>query len=253
VIFVRSRDKVAVSIAMSHFVIVRFGLHHQRGVKASTRAGLLAFGCFIEFFWGSPAHAADRVVLAYSAAAGCPSETDFKAAVEGRGGYFEGPRAPGSAWALRVSIVQDSGGFRGTLQSTNEDATSAVREVHSATCQDVVDALAVVSATALNPQAESNSGASAPQQETAPAPAAAAKKPEPEPTTSAFSQGRLRATTAITNAQIPVDAGTLRLDYARAVTAFAGAQFGMVPHTVIPRYDLSFRGVGLVTTPVGKT
>ena len=240
-----SRDR------MSYFVIVRQLLHHQSGVKALTRAGLVALGCFSGVLWVSSARAADRVALAYDAAPGCPSETDFQAAVEGRGGHFTGPRASGSVWALRVSITVEAGGFRGTLQATSEDAISALREVHGTTCQEVVDALSVVSATALNPQAESKPSASAPP---APAPAATtATAPEPAPTTTPFSQGRVRATQALLNAQIPVEAGTLRFDYARSLTLLAGAQFGMVPHTVVPRYDLSLIGAGLVTTPGGKT
>ena len=147
-----------------------------------------------------------------------------------------------------MSIVQEAAGFRGTLQATNEAATSAVREVHGATCREVVDALAVVSATALNPeQAQATPAASAPP---SPVPL---KAPEPAPTTRAFSQGRLRATQSLNNAQIPVEAGTLRFDYARAVTLFGGAQFGLVPHTVLPRYDLSISAAPLVTTPGGKT
>ncbi|HKO51059.1 MAG TPA: hypothetical protein VJV79_25295 [Polyangiaceae bacterium] len=240
-------------------MIVPFALRHQSGVKAWNRAGLLVFGSFVQFFWGSAAQAADRVALAYGAAPGCPSEADFKAAVEGRGGHFEGPSGAGSAWALRVSIVQETVGFRGTLQSTNEDATSAVREVRGATCEDIVDALAVVSATALNPQVESNSSANSnaksasAQQPPAPANAVVGATPEPAPQTTAFSHGRLRATQEVVNATIPVQAGTLRFDYARAVTAFAGAQFGTVPDTVMPRYDLSLSAAALVTTPGGKT
>jgi len=191
------------------------------------------------------------VALAYETAAGCPSETEFKTAVEGRGGHFAGPGAPGAAQALRVSIAREATGFRGTLQATNEDATSALREVHGTTCQEVVDALSVVGATALNPQAASNPVASAPQKAAPIASATAAS--EPEPTTSAFSHGRLRATDELINAQVPVQAGTLRFDYARAVTLFAGAQFGLVPGTIMPRYDLSFSGASLVTTPGGKT
>ena len=187
------------------------------------------------------------MALAYDAAAGCPSEADFKAAVEGRGGYFDGSGGPGSAWALRVSIVQEAGGFRGTLQSTNEDATSAVREVRATSCQNIVDALAVVSATALNPEAESLPAVVAPK------PPLPAPAPAREPTTTAFVQGRPRATRNLINAQIPVQAGTLKLDYARAITLYGGAQFGMVPHTVLPRYDLSFGGASLITTPDGKS
>lgn len=228
-------------------MIVRRELDHQLGVKALTRAGLLFFGCFAIFLRTPAARAADHVALAYDGTMGCPSEVDFKAAVESRGGHFTGPITKGSAWALRVSIVQQADGFRGTLQATSEDATSAVREVHGATCQDVVDALAVVSATALNTQAETKPTTIV---EPTVAPTIAE---EPAPTTFAFSQGRRRATTALVNAEIPVEAGKLHLDYARALTLFAGAEFGLVPHTVMPRYDLSFTGVPLVTTPGGNS
>ena len=231
----------------SYFVIVPQTLHHQSGVKASIRAGLVVLSSFGGILAASAARAADHVALAYDATVGCPSETDFKAAVEGRGGHFTGPSTPGSAWALRVSIVRQADGFRGTLQATSEDATSAVREVHGATCQDVVDALAVVSATALNTQAETKPTTIAEQ------PAAPPAAKEPAPTTTAFSQGQRRASTTLANAEIPVEAGKLRLDYARALTLFAGAEFGLVPHTVMPRYDLSFTGAPLVTTPGGNS
>jgi hypothetical protein len=240
---------------MSHFVIFRSALCHQRGVKALIRAGLVVAGCFCAILRASGAHAADRVALAYETVAGCPAETDFKAAVERRGGQFGGPGAPGAAQALRISIIQEAAGFRGTLQATNEDATSVLREVHGATCQEVVEGLSIVGATALKPQADSKEALS-----TAPPPEGTVKpqpertaKAEPEPTTSTFSQGRLRATKELVNAQVPVEAGTLRFDYARAVTLFAGAQFGLVPGTVIPRYDLALTAASLITTPGGKT
>ncbi|HEY3256993.1 MAG TPA: hypothetical protein VGJ91_23715 [Polyangiaceae bacterium] len=195
----------------------------------------------------SPAQAADRVALAYDATAGCPSEADFKAAVEGRGGHFAGPGAPGAPLALQVSITRQTGGFRGQLQAMNEDATSAEREVHGATCQEVVDALAVVSATALNPEAESPAAPSAPA---APAPAVIAV---PTPAPAPASEGHLRATDHVSNAKIPVEAGTLRFDLARALTLSGGVELGLLPHTVLPRYDLALTAASLVTTPGGKT
>jgi hypothetical protein len=230
-------------------VIVRPPPHHQRGVKALTRTGLVTSVTLCAILRVPLAEAADRVALAYEPSAGCPSEADFKAAVEGRGGHFAGPGAPGAARALRVSIVQEGAGFRGTLQATNEDATSALREVHGATCPEVVEALSIVGATALNPQADSAPAPSA----APPAVSTPKPKPEPEPTTTAFSQGRLRATKELINAQIPVEAGTLRLDYARAVTLYAGAQLGLVPGTVVPRLDLAVTAASLVTTPGGRT
>jgi hypothetical protein len=239
-------------------VIAQLRANHQQGVKTLTRAGLVIFGAFWGILRLSPARAADRVALAYEAAAGCPSETEFKTAVEGRGGHFTGPGAPGAAKALRVSLVQDAAGFRGTLQATNEDATSALREVHGATCQEVFDALSIVGATALNPQGDSTPAASGPPKAVTVAATEAAATTtttsrEPEPTTTTFSHGRLRATKELVNAQIPVEAGTLRFDYARAVTASVGAQFGLVPGTVMPRYELSLTTASLVTTPGGNT
>jgi len=224
-------------------------LHHQQGVKALLRTKLLVFCGLAQVLAVSVgearAHAAGRVAVVYEAVGSCPSEGEFKAAVESRGGNFTGPGAPGSAWAIRVSIAQDAGGYRGTLQTTNEDATSALREVHGSTCQDVVDALAVVSATALNPQAESSPKSSA---ERAPTPVIV-KPPSPP----AVDEGRLRATSSVVNAKVPVEAGTLRFDKARTLSLFAGAQLGMLPNTLVPRFDLSVSAANFVTTPGGKS
>jgi len=227
-------------------VIVPRTLRHQTGVKASTRASLLINGGIAYFCGLTQAHAAKSVAVAYDAAAGCPSQAEFEAAVEGRGGHFTGPSAPGSAWAIRVSIVQDTAGFRGTLQTTNDDATSALREVHGATCQEVVDALAVVSATALNPGAEVEASPSEPAPKTAPV------KTLP-PASAAQDEGRLRGSGSTVNEKVPVEAGTLRFDKARPLSLFGGAQLGLLPNTLMPRYDLSLSTTNFVTTPGGKS
>ncbi|HET7544125.1 MAG TPA: hypothetical protein VFK05_29840 [Polyangiaceae bacterium] len=198
------------------------------------------------------ARAATPVALAYDAAPGCPSEMDFKAAVEARDGHFTGERAPGSAWALRVSIVADAGGYRGTLQSTTEEATSAVREVHGATCAEVVDALAVVSATALNPRADANAAVNEPPAPASPPSAKPTDKPSAPPSAAA-AEPRLRATGSVQNAKVQVEAGTLRFDKARTLSLFAGAELGLLPHTLMPRYDLSISSANFVTIPSGKS
>lgn len=221
--------------------------HHQSGVKALTRAGLWALGTFFGLSWSSLAQGADRVALLYEAPAGCPSEADFQAAVEGRGGHFAGASAPGSAHALHVAIRAQDTGFLGTLRATNEDATSALREVHGATCAEVTDALAVVSASALNQQTEAP-----PAAHTLEAPAAVETQAT-APISPTEGQGRLRSTGHVLNARIPVSAGTLRFDKARAVTLFAGAQSGVLPHTLVPRFDLSLTSASFVTTPDGKS
>ncbi len=63
----------------------------------------------------------------------------------------------------------------------------------------------------------------------------------------------MRATDQVINAEVPVEAGTLRFDLARAVTLFGGVEFGMLPHTPVPRYDLTLSAASLVTTPGDKT
>lgn len=208
----------------------------------------LALGGCAYFFGTAEAHAASRVALAYDAATGCPSESEFQAAVEERGGSFTGPRAPGSAWALRVSIVQDGADFRGTLQATTDEATSTAREVHGTTCQEVANALAVVSATALNPQADSKATA---KEESSPPPAAKAPVTAPtSPAAAAVAEGRLRATGSVNNAKVPVEAGTLRFDKARILSVFGGAQYGRTANWHLkPKWSRSRRSLRAVLTP----
>jgi len=248
---------------MSHFVIVPRRVCHQPGVKTLTRVGSWVLGAVAPFLWISEAQAAARVALAYDAAPGCPSEADFSAAVEARDGHFTGPRAPGSAWALRVSIVSDTAGFRGTLQTTTEDATSATREVHGATCQEVVDALAVVSASALHPRAEASAAvneppaptpANAPPSVAASTPPSAPAKASPSTSNSVWDADvHLRATGSVQNEKMQVEAGTLRFDKARSISLYAGPVFGLLPNTVAPRYDLSIAVANFVTIPKGKS
>lgn len=228
------------------FVIAARARHHQSGVKALTRAGLVVLGALLGLSRPAFAQGTDRVTLVYEAAAGCPSEADFEAAVEARGGHFAGHSAPGSAQALRVAIRAQDTGFLGTLQATNEDATSALREVHGATCREVLDALAVVSASALNHRTESPSAEPTPD-------STPAEKAQAAPASAAEGQGRLRATGHVLNARIPVSAGTLRFDKARAVTLFAGAQSGVLPNQLVPRFGLSLTSASFVTTPEGKS
>lgn len=214
-------------------------------MKALIVAGLLVFNGFSIFPGVSQAQAAGRVALAYDAEPGCPSEMEFKTAVESRGGNFTGPGAPGSAWALRVSIAPDANGFRGTLQATTDDATSSPREVHGATCREVVDALAIVGATALNPEPESKPTVSEPP--------ATPQEPVRAPSRPSESDDRLRASGSVVNAKIPVEAGTLRFDKARNLSLFGGAQLGLLPNTLVPRFDLSMSAANFVTTPGGKS
>src|ERR1019366_4712684 len=86
--------------------------------------------------------------VAYTAGDGCPSGAEFGAAVAARGRTIH-VGDDGRATA-HVSIAPDpAGGYRGTLRMGASDP--GTRDVHGASCREVVDALAVVMVSSLGP------------------------------------------------------------------------------------------------------
>jgi hypothetical protein len=212
-------------------------------------------------FCGSPAFAATGGRLLYRAPAGCASQADFEASVATRGAHFDDAAASQGGRELRVSITEAPGGFQGSFQSVAAEGSSTIREVHAATCQEVVGALAVVSAIALRgdeaPESNGSSNAdtatpTAPTEPASPLPAAKpARSPTPRPQAD---EGRLRARSGVgASRRVEVSAGTLRIDQARLVSLFAGGELGLLPGKVLPRYDLSITGATFVTTPDGRS
>jgi hypothetical protein len=217
-------------------------------VKHGIPGGLLLLGAMGAVFRPGPLLAADSVQLTYTAPDGCPSEANFRVAVTERGGQFDRGSSPSSVRELQVSVAQDERGFRGSLQSSSADSASAVRTVHGSSCQEVVDALAVVSALALRGEE--------------PPPPAVAAEPPPEPPPAAAPvppapplppEHRLRANETIGNRRMRVSAGTLSFDKARALSVLAGGELGLLPRKIVPRLDLSFDVASLLTTPSGKS
>ncbi len=176
--------------------------------------------------------------LTYAAPATCPAQHEFEAAVEMRGGRWD---ADGGVTALDVAIVPDEGGFRGTLRVAQSDGTEAVREVHADRCGDVVGGLAVISAITLGAPAKETP---APSSRPAPAPV---RRPPPETRT------RLRGSSFGRPETLAVERGTLRFDDARSYTLAAGAQLGLLPGIVVPRYDFVITRAGFVTPPSGPS
>jgi len=94
------------------------------------------------------------VSLEYSAPAGCPDASSFREQVQARTGRvsFDEPRPPGAlAWS--VKIVETGGGSRGTLRVTRENPSQLERSVKASTCEQVADALALVAALSVDPDA----------------------------------------------------------------------------------------------------
>ncbi|MEO7032533.1 MAG: hypothetical protein ABI548_01775 [Polyangiaceae bacterium] len=214
--------------------------YHQSGVIDQHSVKWAMGACLGLSLWGRPAPAAaGEVPLAYSAPDGCASQAEFRTAVQERGGRFDTPGAAGSAQAVRIAIRQEGDSFRGMFQATTGNAASAPREVHGPNCQDVSDALVVVTALALRGEAAREPPASTTPAEPA-LPAVTAAAP-------------LRATRSLGSARMAVPAGTVSFDKARAVTLFAGGELGLLSHTLVPRYDLSFDAANFVTLPGGRS
>ena len=190
------------------------------------------------------AHAREPVDLRYEAPSGCPTQADFVTAVESRGGQFT-PKARGEgARALVVSIRRQGSAFTGSLQVSRFDGVSGAREVQGATCQEVVDALAVVAAIDLRPAQDATPAAVTPPKPEAPAVVAAG------PTSKRVEGFNGRSTWGPD--EVPVSAGTLHFKPLISFTLSGGVQLGPIPNLVLPRYDGVFRFANVVTTPDGR-
>jgi hypothetical protein len=200
-----------------------------------------------------PARATPAVKLAYGAPAGCPSEDDFVEAVTARGADFDAPGRTRLAEVMVVSITRAQEGFAGAFQVRDGGEATNKREVRGASCREVADALAVVTAIALQGDASAGKGetpvapASPPagaadtQPSSASAPAAV-----PQPSVRLRAHTRWRPPTSVT-----VPAGTVRFDIGGILDAYAGATVGLIPSLVLPQYEFSAVVAPFVTTPDG--
>jgi hypothetical protein len=203
----------------------------------------------------SPPPAGASARLAYEAPNGCPTEPEFRAAVSARGADIApGGSTRGAAPVLAVTIRRRSGGFGGAFQVRDRRGTTDERVVNGRSCDDVVDALALVTAIALAAEPSAAAEAAAPTPAAAPAPAApAAVEPLP-PAAPPAPPDRLRGTTRIgppRTETIKVGAGPLRFDLSRSAMFYGGATTGLVPNVVLPRYSLVLTMANFVTTPEG--
>ena len=201
-----------------------------------------------------PAQAAPAVTLAYDAPAGCPSESEFVAAVTARGADFDAVRAAPVAQVMVVSISRAQDGFAGAFQVRDAREATNKREVRGASCREVADALAVVTAIAL--QGGAGDSGQTPAAPAPPPPAAADSQPSPSPAPAAAPSPppsvRLRAHTQWRPpTSVTVPAGTVRFDMGGTINANAGAIVGLIPSLVLPEYELSIVVAPFVTTPDG--
>ena len=186
--------------------------------------------------------------LTYRATDDCPNEATFLRSVESRGGFMEQT----SAIAVAIDMRRQDEGWVGRLELRAHDAGDSasaptVREVRGKSCDEVSDALAIVTALAFG------EGGSARQKERAAAEDAHPPTPEgPKPEPFLENPRKLSGHSDLSRDVIDVEAGQLSLDPQLVWTAFYGVSAGQIPSVVAQNLDISFHFADFVTLPGGS-
>lgn len=118
---------------------------------------------------------AEPLALVYDAPSTCPGMAAFFGQITGRTSKVRAPSAGETARALHVRVAQSAGGFIGHLHFEDAGTKSSPRAVEGKTCGEVVEALGLIAALAVDPKAS----IALPAAPAAPAPAADAEAPPP--------------------------------------------------------------------------
>jgi len=203
------------------------------------------------FFVAAVSAPVPPVGLAYDAPTGCPTEGEFRAAIETRSGRSSLGRSD-AATVLAVTIQPEPNGFGGTLQARRGGESSDERRVHGRSCAEVGEALALVTAIAVSREAREEMGNADPGPADTKGQDAAVAASVPPRTDAETGPYTLHAATRLApprSETIQVGAGPLRFDLSRSADLYAGATIGLVPSVLLPRYSLVFSAANFVTTP----
>ena len=101
------------------------------------------------------AYADDHVPVAldYTAPPECPAAAGFLGEVAARTSIPRPARPDEPATTLTVVVKKITGGFKGTLEIRAAEGSAAARQVAAADCEQVVSALALMTALAIDPNA----------------------------------------------------------------------------------------------------
>lgn len=150
----------------------------RRGIAALVQLSLA--------FAVAPAGAdVEGIRLTYSADIDCPDEGRFFQAVTARTDLVRRAAEAEPARAFVVNITRDTNSIRGALSITGLDGSVSKREVTGESCNEVVSALALITALAIDPLAstapESSVAVAAPSSSAAAGDVAPAKPPSDAP------------------------------------------------------------------------
>jgi hypothetical protein len=235
------------------FVITGAGLRYYLCMTALRVALPTAPALLVLLALAPPSRAEAGVGLFYRGPDECPSEAQFVAAVDARGGRFDRVR-PDDGRAFDVSIRRSDASFHGSLQVRGSQGTSRPREVHAASCNEVVDGLAVVTAIALRGESDPAPAPRVAEAEpagSAPTPAPTVPAPSPPAPATPPEDYRLHPVNMNGIDNLVVSAGTLKISRAMTISVSAGAVVGVIPKVTFPRYDLSLTRANFITPPDG--
>lgn len=193
--------------------------------------------------------AAAPAALDYQAPAGCPDAARFVAAVEARGASPAGGASSAGQRGLSVRIEAEGGGFAGSLALPWGAKASESRRVQGKSCAEVSDALAAVTAIALQRDAEAEP---APVAVSAPAPVTTAVAAPPLAALQPGADGADGAgplELVMVRKDVLIPSGKLVLDHIASYSLVAGAQLGAIRGVVLPRMDFDITRTNVVNTP----
>jgi len=204
----------------------------------------LIWGALALLVVARPVLAAPATGLSFDAPAECGGELELISAVESRGGHFAEAQNPRPT--MDVAIRKTESGFLGMFRIHDAAEVSVAREIRGATCGEVIDALAVVTAIALNPESGGASSATS-----ANPTSDAGKAAKPDTSSPRRAEIQFKGSSAWTGDTVQVQSGPLRFDPKLAWTVYYGATLGPVPAVSVPSLGLSFHLADFVTTPDG--
>jgi hypothetical protein len=152
-----------------------------RGLRAVVVSVALLFGAREARAQSAAPRAKVVVHIEYEAPGNCPSAHEFEAAVTGRTEQVELATDADGATAVAVKIrVRATGStYAGHLFMVGREGTMSRRDVEDTLCAEVVDALALVTALAVDPNASLSAAHASPPVATNAAPAPAPPAPTP--------------------------------------------------------------------------
>ncbi len=198
---------------------------------ASPRGCLLAAALLL----GRPSASGPVPVrIEFQAPAGCSSLVDFYSEVRSRTERIRLANEGEEAWRIRVRLVRASTAIHGELKIYGEQGETETRAVDGDTCDEVVEALSLTAALAVDPSARlaPAGSASAPVPSPVPATPSASAAPVAQPTAipsaGSASGTRLPAPPEKVKSTITVGLGALAGEIVSPRASFGAAVFGRV-------------------------